>query len=170
MVKKILPTLQKVEDTVLVVTFVVMVLSFFMQVVNRNIIKASVSWFEELSRYCMMYMAFLAAEAGLRDGTQISVTAVTEALPQKVGDVLLILSRIIVVVFAVIVFVTSISLLKLQVRSGQLSPALKLPMTIPYFALTFSFGIICFTQTTKVILMIVDYIKNFIGDSRKEAA
>lgn len=146
MLKKVLNNLQKIEDTILVVTFVVMVISFFLQVVNRNIIKQSVSWFEELSRYCMMYMVFLATEAGLRDGTQISVTTVTDKLPLKVRNVVLLVSRTLVVVFALVIFVTSFDLLKIQIRSGQLSPALKIPMIVPYFALTLSFGIIVLTQ------------------------
>ncbi len=146
MLKKVLNNLQKIENTILVVTFVVMVISFFLQVVNRNIVKQSVSWFEELSRYCMMYMVFLATEAGLRDGTQISVTTVTDKLPLKVRNVVLLVARTLVVVFALVIFVTSFDLLKIQIRSGQLSPALKIPMIVPYFALTLSFGIIVLTQ------------------------
>lgn len=159
MLKKVLNNLQKIEDTILVVTFVVMVISFFLQVVNRNIIKQSVSWFEELSRYCMMYMVFLATEAGLRDGTQISVTTVTDKLPLKVRNVVLLVSRTLVVVFALVIFVTSFDLLKIQIRSGQLSPALKIPMIVPYFALTLSFGIIVLTQASMWIIALLAVFK-----------
>lgn len=157
--KKILKNLQKLEDAVLVVTFSVMVITFFMQVMNRNIIKQSVSWFEELSRYCMMYMAFLAAEAGLRDGTQISLTTFTDKLPEKVRSIVLLIAKACVVGFASVVFITSFELLGVQVRSQQVSPALKIPMGIPYFALTLSFGIIVVTQTVQWIGMVIDIIK-----------
>jgi TRAP-type C4-dicarboxylate transport system permease small subunit len=157
--KKVLNNLQKIEDTILVVTFVVMVISFFLQVVNRNIIKQSVSWFEELSRYCMMYMVFLATEAGLRDGTQISVTTVTDKLPLKVRNVVLLVARSLVVVFALVIFVTSFYLLEIQIRSGQLSPALKIPMIVPYFALTLSFGIIVLTQASMWIIALLAVFK-----------
>ncbi|MEA4859943.1 hypothetical protein SDC9_71941 [bioreactor metagenome] len=159
MLKKVLNNLQKIEDTILVVTFVVMVISFFLQVVNRNIIKQSVSWFEELSRYCMMYMVFLATEAGLRDGTQISVTTVTDKLPLKVRNVVLLVARSLVVVFALVIFVTSFYLLEIQIRSGQLSPALKIPMIVPYFALTLSFGIIVLTQASMWIIALLAVFK-----------
>lgn len=159
MLKKVLNNLQKIEDTILVVTFVVMVISFFLQVVNRNIIKQSVSWFEELSRYCMMYMVFLATEAGLRDGTQISVTTVTDKLPLKVRNVVLLVARSLVVVFALVIFVTSFDLLEIQIRSGQLSPALKIPMIVPYFALTLSFGIIVLTQASMWIIALLAVFK-----------
>ncbi len=167
--KKILNNLQKVEDAILVVTFCVMVISFFMQVVNRNIIKQSVSWFEELSRYCMMYMVFLATEAGLRDGTQISVTSVTDKMPPKVRDIVLLIAKTLVVVFSIIIFLTSFNLLKIQVRSHQLSPALKLPMFIPYFALTLSFGIIIVTQMSLWILAFLKIVKKTPVDVTEES-
>lgn len=155
MVKKILDKFQKVEDAILVVTFCVMVISFFLQVVNRNILKQSVSWFEEVSRYSMMYMVFLATEAGLRDGTQISVTTVTDMLPGKVRDVVLLIAKTLVVAFSLIIFITSFRLLKIQIRSGQISPVLGVSMFVPYFALTLSFGIIVLTQTSLWIASIV---------------
>ncbi len=155
MVKKILDKFQKVEDAILVVTFCVMVISFFLQVVNRNILKQSVSWFEEVSRYSMMYMVFLATEAGLRDGTQISVTTVTDMLPGKIRDVVLLIAKTLVVAFSLIIFITSFRLLKIQIRSGQISPVLGVSMFVPYFALTLSFGIIVLTQTSLWIASIV---------------
>jgi len=154
-VKKILDKFQKVEDAILVVTFCVMVISFFLQVVNRNILKQSVSWFEEVSRYSMMYMVFLATEAGLRDGTQISVTTVTDMLPGKIRDVVLLIAKTLVVAFSLIIFITSFRLLKIQIRSGQISPVLGVSMFVPYFALTLSFGIIVLTQTSLWIASIV---------------
>jgi len=158
-VKKILDKFQKIEDAILVVTFCVMVISFFLQVVNRNILKQSVSWFEELSRYSMMYMIFLATEAGLRDGTQISVTTVTDKLPAKVRAVVLLIAKTLVVIFSLVIFITSFALLKIQIRSGQMSPALKISMFIPYFALTLSFGIIVITQTSLWIASIVSLFR-----------
>ena len=60
--KKIFRNVQKIEDIILVATFVVMVLAAFGQVLNRNIFHAGIAWFEELARYCMIYMALLATE------------------------------------------------------------------------------------------------------------
>lgn len=51
--------LQKAEDVIIVLTFVVMTLSAFLQVCNRNITKIPVTGFEELSKYCMIYMVLL---------------------------------------------------------------------------------------------------------------
>ena len=70
-----------------------------LQVVNRNIIHAGVSWLEELARYCMVYMALLATEAGLRDNTQISITAITDKIHGMTGRVVRIISKAVVAIF-----------------------------------------------------------------------
>ena len=57
--KKILSKLQKIEDFILFLTFVIMILGAFAQVLNRNIFKFGISWLEEISRYCMVYMRCL---------------------------------------------------------------------------------------------------------------
>ena len=89
--KKVLDGLTKVENFIMIVTFVVMVCASFAQVVNRNFIKLSIGWFDELAIYCMMYMVLIGTEMGLRDGTQIAVTAVVDKLkgiPKKVIEIL----------------------------------------------------------------------------------
>ena len=78
--KKILEWITKVEYAIMIVAFVLMVLCYFTSVVNRNFIKASMPWAEELALYSMTFMALLGTEVGLRDGTQVAVTAVIEKL------------------------------------------------------------------------------------------
>ncbi|MFR3763171.1 MAG: TRAP transporter small permease subunit [[Clostridium] symbiosum] len=96
--------LQKAEDVIIVLTFVVMTLSAFLQVCNRNITKIPVTGFEELSKYCMIYMVLLGTEMGLRDGTQIAVTALQDKLKGRARLFILILIKAILIVFAAVMF------------------------------------------------------------------
>lgn len=64
----------------MIVAFVAMVAAYFVAVVNRNFIKASMPWTEEVAMDSMIYMALLGTEVGLRDGTQVAVTAIIEKL------------------------------------------------------------------------------------------
>ena len=57
--KKVLGTLTKVEQVIMVATFAIMVASSFAQIVNRNIFKLPIAWFDEASTYCMIYMLSL---------------------------------------------------------------------------------------------------------------
>ena len=79
-IKKLLSYVTKVEYAIMIVAFVAMVAAYFVAVVNRNFIKASMPWTEEVAMDSMIYMALLGTEVGLRDGTQVAVTAIIEKL------------------------------------------------------------------------------------------
>lgn len=72
----VLKKLQYIENLIIVISFAVMVICSFSSVINRNFIKLSLPWLDELSTFAMIYMVLLGTEAGLRDGSQIAVTAV----------------------------------------------------------------------------------------------
>lgn len=152
--RKIAGAFQRLEELLIAVSFSIMVVSSFAQVVNRNFVGGGVSWFEELSRYCMIYMALLATELGLRDGTQVAVSAFTDKCGPTLRLALSMLSQAIVIVFSVIVFVTSLQLLQKQVAYGAHSAGLDMPMYIPYFALPLSFAIIAIVQSARLLASI----------------
>ena len=155
---KILRKFQKIEDIIMVITFIIMVISSFAQVINRNIFKIPISGFEEAAKYSMVYMVLLGTEMGLRDGTQISVTAIVDILKGKTKKIVMIISKLIVVLAAASLFYHSIALVKKQIISGQVSPGLQIPMSIPYFSLVLSFGIITLVQGITLIMMIIGKI------------
>lgn len=160
MMKKVLSFLQHAENGIMVITFTIMVLTSFAQVVNRNIFKLPISWFEEAAVYCMIYMVLIGTEVGLRDGTQIAVTAVVDKLKGKGKKWIQVIAKIIVVIFSAAICVNSVEILNLQVKTGQTSPALHLPMSVPYGALVISFAIITLVQGAAVIGMVMDVLKN----------
>lgn len=168
--KKTLNTLQKIEDIIMVVTFAIMVAAAFIQVVNRNITKIPVTGFEEAAKYCMVYMVLLGTEKGLRDGTQISVTALVDKLKGKAKLVLQMISKALVIIFAVIMTKESIALFQMQIKSGQKSPGLGLPMTVPYFALVLSFAIITVVQLGMLIELFKDLSLSNAELEAREAA
>ena len=142
------------ENFILAASFIVMTLSAFAQVVNRNLVGAGISWFEELARYCMVYMALLGTEVGLRDGTQIAITAVVDRFKGVPRALVAIFGKLVVVAFSATVFYHSWNPILKQIRFGQLSPGLGVPMAVPYMALPLSFGIITLVKLATVAAMI----------------
>lgn len=160
---KIYDRLKKIENSIVFILFVVMIIAVFGQVLNRNIIKASIGWLEELARYCMIFMVILGTEMGLRDGTQISVEALTQKFSEKLRKIVKYCTRIVVIIFSACAFAYSIPLLNVQLQTNQLSPALRIPMFIPYAAITVGFGIITLVQ---VITWVLD-LKDDMGKQNK---
>lgn len=157
--KKFLRTLQHLENLLLVVTFSVMVISIFVQVVNRNIFKIPVSGFEEAAKYSMVYMVMLGTELGLRDGTQIAVTGVIDKFRGKAHKAMLMLSKVIVIGFSGVMTYTSWNMVMKQAQTGQTSPGLGIPMTVPYFALLLAFALITVIQAALLVQMIMNFNK-----------
>jgi TRAP-type C4-dicarboxylate transport system permease small subunit len=161
--KKVLSALTKAENIIMLVTFSVMVICEFMQVVNRNFIKLPITWYDELAEYCMIYMVLMGTEIGLRDGTQIAVTGVVDKLDGKKQTVVKVLSRAVIVVFSFLAFMGSLELMNIQIRTGQVSAALGIPMAVPYFAMVLSFGIITLVQGLECIHYIAELFKSDKG-------
>lgn len=146
--------LQRLENLCIAVCFVVMCLAEFAQVVNRNLIGAGISWFDELARYNMVYLTLLATEAGLRDGSQIAVTAVTDKCPPPVKKFLRLVVKLIVIGFVILIFRTSIDLVNMQFSNGQVSAGLGIPMWLPYLSLPISFGFITVVQIVAFFMLL----------------
>ena len=157
--KKALRALQHIENWLLVITFSVMVVAIFIQVVNRNIFKIPVSGFEEAAKYCMVYMVMLGTELGLRDGSQIAITGVVDKFHGKARKLLQMLGKLIVVIFSGLMTFVSWNMVMKQVQVGQTSPGLGLPMWVPYFALLLSFALITVIQIVMLLQMAKDFNK-----------
>ena len=146
-------TLNKCENGIIALCFIIMSLAAFAQVVNRNLIGASISWFDELARYCMVYMTLLATEAGLRDGSQISITAIVDKCTPAVKRTLQMIVKAIIICFSIAMFVCSLTIVQTQIKSGQVSAGLGIPMVVPYLALPISFGAITIVQILSLLTM-----------------
>lgn len=150
-IKKIIRTVTKIENAIMIATFVIMVLSYFISVVNRNWIQGSMPWTEELSVYSMVYLALIGTELGLRDGTQVSVTALTSKLHGNVKKLIEFIAHVTLIVFLFMMLFYGIALVNKQIVTGQTSPVLKLPMAALYFSLVIAFGISFIVQCVLLI-------------------
>lgn len=158
--KKTLHGLQLLEKWIIVITFVIMVLAVFCQVVNRNIFKIPVSGFEEAAKYCMVYMVLLGTELGLRDGTQIAITGVTDKMKGMLKKCILLITQIIIVGFSALMTKAGFAMVAKQIAIGQKSPGLGIPMAVPYFALVLGFGLITLVQGFELISTIIHFNKS----------
>lgn len=166
--KNILAKLQKLENAIVVITFVVMVACVFFQVLNRNFIKLALPWLDELATFCMIYMVLLGTEAGLRDGSQISVTGAVDKLHGVSRQLVALIAKAVVVIFSAAVFIYSVRMVQVQTAAGQTTPALHLPMAVPYMALVISFGIIVVVQLATLVKMVIDSKNSNLSDGNSD--
>ncbi len=162
--KKFIKVLTNIENGIMVATFATMVICSFAQVVNRNFFKLPISWFDEASTYCMIYMALIGTELGLRDGTQIAVTALVDKLKGKSKQIVEIIAKVVVLIFSSTILISAFKMVGKQIETGQTSAALGLPMAVPYAALVISFIMIVLVQAITTFEMVVNMVR---GTSEK---
>ena len=168
--KQMLAMLQKAEIAIMIGAFIVMILASFLQVLNRNVLGWPISWAEELSRYCMVYMALLGTEIGLRDGSQFAISVLVDLFRGLTRQILDLIAKIAVVAYSLVIFATSFLLLERQWTLGQLSAGLRVPMYIPYFALALSFGIISLAQGAALINFFANLFRQRAPSAKRGAA
>lgn len=134
----------------MVVCLVIMVLSSFLQVMNRNLLKLPISWTEELSRYCMIWMTMFGTGVSLRKGQQMAVVFFEKRIKGKLLTTLEVVASLLVVAFSGLVMVTITKLIGTQAVSGQLSPALHIPMQYMTFAIFLGMFMIFALEVVKV--------------------
>jgi len=98
----------------------------------RYTISYTFSWFGELANYTMIFCAYLGASLGVKYGAHFSMEALSEYLPDRASHALKSLAYgISGVICLLFVYYGTLHILKTR-AFGVKSPALQLPMFIPY--------------------------------------
>ncbi len=133
--KKLDFVLDKIEDILCTVFACVMAVSVLIQVVNRNTFQIPLSWCEELARYCMVWLIFVGISAGVKKGSHIGVDALVNTLPEKASRVIRIVVNCMVTILYAYLTVLAVQITLGIRETGQVSPAMQVPMYIVYAGL-----------------------------------
>ncbi|WP_312634480.1 TRAP transporter small permease [Oscillibacter sp.] len=166
--KKILGWLDRSERLLMVLAFVIMVATMFGSVLARNVFRATVSWLDELARISMVYMVLLGAEAGLRDGTQVRVTAVISKFSGGLRKVIDIVAQLILIAFTAMATRGAIINVQTNIARNVTTTSLNWPMAIPYMALVIGFTIMTLVQLGTLVKMVTKPADQF-GDKEEQA-
>jgi TRAP-type C4-dicarboxylate transport system permease small subunit len=117
----------------LVVMSAVMAVTILAQVFLRYVVKASLPWSEELARYLMVWIGLMGASLAMHEGRHVGVTLLTERLRGRAKTVVTGCALLVVLWF--LWLMVSQGTVLVQNIWQQRSPALSLPMVIPYAAI-----------------------------------
>lgn len=153
--KEIAKKFESLQSWLTVIFLSIMACSSFFQVLNRNIFMLTISWTEELSRYCMIWMTMIATGISVRKGTQMGIDIWGDRLKGTARVISDLLICVLIIAFCGIVMVSVIQLIAVQIHGSQESPALHIPMWIMTLAIFIGMLFICVVEienTVKVIL------------------
>ncbi len=133
MLSKLSLNLNRIAEGICLALIVIMTGVTFAQVFFRFVIVHSLPWSEEFSRYCLVWASFLGASIALKRGLHIGIEAFVTKLSREKRRWIYLLTLVIIILFLVTVIVKGIEMAFFNMR--QSSPALRIPMGFPYFAI-----------------------------------
>ena len=118
----------KIESTIGIIIVIAMLIILTIQVFARYITGASFAWIDEISRYGLVWLAYLAAVYAIYTESHIKVDLLLKVWPKKARKLIQHLSIIIFFVYAVVVaYFSGVWVMDIY-NTGTRSIALGLPM------------------------------------------
>ncbi|RHW39276.1 TRAP transporter small permease [Lysinibacillus yapensis] len=136
---------------------VIMVALVFLQILMREVVDYSFSWTEEVARYLLVWVSFLASGFAYQFGAHISIEVFVKKFNDRFNKMIKIIVSLIAIVFAIILIITGMEL-ALE-NSMNKSPALRLPMGVVYLAIPIG----AFLQILNIIDLL--FSKNSTSDA-----
>lgn len=124
-----------IEEIFLVLTMVAMVVLIFAQVVGRYVFNAAPSWTEELARYIHVWQVWIGASYAIRLRQHIRIEAFTNLFSPFIQKIFETLSIIVWFILALFLAVLGTQLVLSSLKNGQITPAMQVPMWIPFIAI-----------------------------------
>lgn len=147
--KKLGQILNRLEESILVILLVVMLGVIFTATVGRFTKIITIKWAEELARYCMIWIVFIGIIIGARKGEHFAVTALDMFLPKKAMNVIKIIATLFVDGFCFFAAYYGVKILSSQIKGGQVTPSLQIPMWIVYSIIPFGLAMMAIRYTIR---------------------
>ncbi|WP_308364010.1 MULTISPECIES: TRAP transporter small permease [unclassified Microbulbifer] len=132
-----------------------MVLDVTWQILTRFLPMSPSSYTEELARYLLVWIGLLGGAYAYRKKSHLGIDLLTNALPEKIGRQVQILTIFLCFAFAASAMVFGgVKLVALTVELNQLSAALNIPMGIVYSVIPLSGGLICLFSLDQLVQLL----------------
>lgn len=154
---RIVNGIDKIERFLITVIFTEVIIVGVVQVVCRFVLRASLPWSEELLRFSFIWLTYTASSMGIMAGTHANVTVLIERFPAKTQKAMQVFIDLLTVFFCAVVFYFSITIIQTQIATNQISPAMRIPMYIPYAGITVSFGFMLIQCVARILNTITDF-------------
>ena len=142
--KKIFDGFKRIQENISAFLLAVMVIDIFVATFCRYTTIVAVPWAEEVARYSMIWLIFIAAGAAAAEGAHFGVDIVIANLPRKGKMVCYVIQSVIVPVFCGFAAYYGVANVITQKINHQLSPSMQIPIWIMYTSVIFAlvtFGI-----------------------------
>lgn len=137
--RKIKNILDKLLETLIVISVAVLTLDVLWQVFTRFVLRKPCTWSEELAVFMIIWVALLGSAVALGRGAHLGVDYFVSKLPDSLRMKCEVAVFLLIAAFSLVVFVIGGSNLVISIlRLGQVSPSLGVQVGYVYLALPVS--------------------------------
>ncbi|MDY7223206.1 TRAP transporter small permease [Halalkalibacterium halodurans] len=151
---------EHIEEFFLVFFSIVMVVVIAVQVFMRYVLSSSLSWSEELARYCFIWLVYFGISYGVKKQRHIKVDVALLLLKERGMIVLQIGANLLFLGFALFVIFYGVDIAQRLLSFGQTSPALQIPMGLVYLATPIGMGL----TALRLVQQIMKQFKALAGE------
>jgi TRAP-type C4-dicarboxylate transport system permease small subunit len=143
---------ENLEKSISVVLLAAMTIIITLQLILRWT-GQPLDWTEEIARYCFVWLVYIACAYGVKKRAHIKVDAVMLIFKGKGKFIIKVLSNILFFVFAAVISYQGFKLLGKIGSTGQISPAIQIPMVFPYASYVVGFVLVMLRLIQDTILL-----------------
>lgn len=130
--KKLVWVVNQFEELFLGYALLIIALFTTLEVILRYVFGIGFDWGEELARYATILITFMGAGLCVKYGSHFSMEAMVQYAPNRIKHLLKILAHLVsTLVMAVVFYYSWVQIGRLH-QFGATSPAMQIPMYIPY--------------------------------------
>ena len=130
------------ERWLLLVFYVMLVGTMFIEVIRREVFSYSSIWGEEIVRYSFIYLAWIGAAAAVRERAHIRIDVVLNYVPARVKALLYIFGDIVMLAVALVAIYWSWEAVHVSWKFGSVTHGLRISQTFFLFAVPFGFALV----------------------------
>lgn len=131
--QRLLWLLRRGVDVVLITLLCAMILLILAQILGRYVFNYSIAWSEEIATFAQVWLVMLGAGFAMRRRQHVGIDMLIVKFPANVQRVAKTISFLLILWFLLVIILGSFGLIGIGLMLK--SPALQIPMAIPYFAL-----------------------------------
>lgn len=143
--------LDNIEEVFVSSAIIITGFILFFNVIFRYFFGFTLFWAEEFTRYILVSITFIGGSICVRDHDHVNIDVLTEILPDKSKKHLDLFVYIISIIFCIIMVYIGFKLVFRTYDFGQKSPAMRVPVWIPYLGMPIGFGLMSIRYLQQLI-------------------
>lgn len=141
------------ERWALLVFYVMLVSTMFIEVIRREVFHYSSVWGEEIVRYSFIYLAWIGASAAVKERGHIRIDVLMHYLSPRLKALIYVFGDIVMFVIAIIAFYWSFETVLVSAKFGSVTHGLRISQVYFLSAVPIGFG-----------MMMIRLVQSFLRD------